>query len=176
METQSRLSALVLHILLSLVLSWFIWAMKGSVSCSVTKKMLNRVVFGNFWLATVVLKLFSLLRLWKSLLNLRRTSSKMLIKTLIIKVLYNWWKHNKNAPDILFDLYFCLNQSKALRTSRHVCLSSFYNDSFIMNATILSDTSSISLSKIKRSKLNNQQVDYFYNWLLLSSLYLSDAK
>ena len=33
----------------------------------------------------------------------------------------NWWKHEKNDPDISFDLYICSNKSKALRTFRHVC-------------------------------------------------------
>jgi len=36
---------------------------------------------------TVVLKLFSLRRLWKGLLDLRRTSNKMLIRRHVIKVL-----------------------------------------------------------------------------------------
>ena len=71
---------------------------------------------------SVVLKLFSLRRLWKTFLDLRRTRNKMLINTHIIKVFYLWLlKTRKNNPDILFDLYVCSNKCKALRTFRHVC-------------------------------------------------------
>ena len=121
--------------------------------------------------------------------------NKMLIKTHIIKV------YIIDESTIKKTLIFCLICTFVQTKVKHCELpdtfvtSSFYIDSFLMNATILSDTSSISLSdpcigilslfnlaktslvsqKI-RSKLNNQHVDYFHNWLLLSRLYLSDPK
>jgi len=53
----------------------------------------------------MVLKLFSLRRLCKSLLDLRRTSNKMLIKRHIIKVLL--MKHKKKCSS--FIVIFLLN-------------------------------------------------------------------
>jgi len=75
------------------------------------------------WYMPVVLKLFSLQCLWKSLLNLRHTRNKTLIKIHIVKVFCMYTideSMKKNDPDILFDLYICSNKSKALRTFRHV--------------------------------------------------------
>ena len=94
------------------------------------------------WYMPVVLKLFSLQCLWKSLLNLRHTRNKTLIKIHIVKVFCMYTIDESMKKTILI---FCLTctfvQIKVKHWELSDTLSSFHNQSSLTNTAILSDAS-----------------------------------